>query len=140
MPIEYESFSLGAGVGATLGILATALTNHVLATVRDARNRHIEVFNKEADALARVLREEREYPHSGCDPDFSAFRRVLKSRELAKFDQAVEAYNSAKANAQLTIDDILQSNIVRISGHSSYKDPAPIIAAVDWLLAFTKRR
>lgn len=136
MPIEFGSFSLGFIAGSL--IIATA--SHFLAKSRDAQNRHIDVFNKEADALAKVLREEREYPHSSCEPGFSAFRRVLKSRELAKFDQAVEAYTSAKTSAQLTIDDILQSNIVRISGHSSYKDPAPIIAAVDRLLVFTKRR
>jgi len=136
MPIEYGSFSLGAIAGS----FATAIVAHLLATDRDTRNRHIEVFNKEADALARVLREEREYPHSGCDPDFSAFRRVLKKRELVKFDKAVETYNSAKANAQLTIDEILQGGVVRVSPYSSYKDPEPIIAAVDRLLVFTKRR
>lgn len=136
MPIELGSFSLGAGVGS----LITAVAGHYLAKTRDAQNRYIEVFNREADALAQVLREERESPHSSCTPDFSAFRRVLKNPELAKFDNAVETYSSAKANARLTIDQVLQGDVVRISGHSSYVDPAPIIAAVSKLLEFTKRK
>lgn len=136
MPIEVGSFSLGAGVGS----LITAFTAHFLAESRDAQNRYIEVFNSEADALAKVLWEEKESPHSGCEPDFSAFRRALKNRELAKFDRAVEAYCSAKANARLTIDQVLQGDVVRISGYSSYVDPAPIVTAVDKLLEFTKRK
>lgn len=140
MPIEVGSFSLGAVAGAVVGSLVTAVAAHFLAKDRDAQNRHIEVFNREADALAKVLREERESPHSSCKPDFSAFRRVLKDRELAKFDKAVEAYSSAKANARLTIDQVLQGDVVRVSGHSSYVDPAPIVTAVDKLLEFTKRK
>lgn len=136
MPIEVGSFSLGAVVGTLIG----AIASHFLTKSREAQNRHIDVFNREADALAKVLREERESPHSSCMPDFSAFRRVLKNRELTKFDKGIEAYSSAKANAQLTIDQILQGDAIRISGYSSYIDPAPIIVAVDQLLEFTKRK
>jgi hypothetical protein len=133
MPVELGSFSFGfvAG-GAVVGII-----NHLLAGVRDKQARHSKDFNEVAEALADMLRKEREYPSPGSEIDFFAFRRVLSQRELSRFDARVKEYENTKNNCAIALRDE-NSIYVRIS--DSYQDATPVIKAIDELMKFTDRK
>ena len=133
MPIELGSFSLGAAAGSTL----TVFISHILVRIRDIEGRSAKDFNEKSAVLADILARERIEPNPESNIDFIPFSLVLRNRELKKFDKCVEKYELAKKSAQIFHynDDTLC-----IIGSGRYYDSAPIIAAIDNLLKFTKRK
>lgn len=133
MPIETGSFSFGfvAG-GAVVGVI-----NHFLAKSRDIESRGAKDFNDAADALAEILTNERSDPSTSSNIDFFALRRVLNDNELLRFNKCVTEYESVKENSPIKYDDE-GSIYVRSSGR--YKDTKEIVAAIEKLLTFTKRK
>jgi len=134
MPVELGSFSIGfvAG-GAVVGVI-----NHFLAKSRDEESRTAKDFNAAADIMADILRKERNCPTPGSNIDFFAFRRVLYKRDLARFDKCIEEYERAIKSAQIKHYD--NSGGLVICGQGRFYDEAPIVAAIDKLLEFTKRK
>lgn len=134
MPFELGSFSLGVLAGSAI----TILSEHLLARVRDVEGRSAENFNEKAIALAEILTRERIEPSPGSNIDFVPFSLVLGKRELSKFNKCVAEYESAKESAELKPYD--NSGPFIVIGSGRYQDSAPIVAAIDKLLKFTKRR
>ena len=132
MPVELGSFSFGfvAG-GAVVGVI-----NHFLAKSRDVESRTAKDFNEAADTLAEILKNEKVLPTpTSGNIDFFAFRRVLRQRELARFDKCVEEYENARKSAETRHN--------QNDGFGSllrYHDITPIVAAIEKIEAFTKRK
>jgi hypothetical protein len=133
MPIEIGSFSLGVVTGG----IVVGIINHFLAKSRDMEERAAKDFNAMADVLAEILSRERDSPSPHSNIDFYAFRRVLNKRELSRFNKCVEKYEITKNNAAI---DYSKSDGMYCGGSAHYLDPIPIIAAIDKLLKFTKRK
>ena len=137
MPVEYGIFSLGALTGGAV----VAGISHLLAKSRDGQSRHAKDFNEVAGVLAEILTKEKNCPSQLADPDFFAFRRVLGRRELPRFDQCIVEYQKVKKNAEIAhVPDESDSVLCRIGGSGWYRDAAPIVASIDKLLEFTKRK
>ena len=134
MPVELGSFSFGfvAG-GAVVGVI-----NHFLAKSRDTETRTIKDFNEAADKLDAILRKERQGPMPETNLDFSELRRVIKGRELSRFDECVEKYHQAKRNAEIVFPEN-NGPLIRIST-GWYHDANPIILVIDELRKFTERK
>ena len=135
MPFEMGSFSLGFVAGG----LVIQLGNHLLAKSRDKESRDVKDFNAAADILAEFLIKERCGPMPATNFDFSAFRRVLKGKELREFDEAVAEYHGTRRNAEIIFPND-PGPLVRIGGTGFYRDVNPIVATIDKLLLFTTRR
>lgn len=134
MPIELESFSLGAIAGSAL----TIFTSHLLAKIRDIESRGAKDFNEKAIALAEILTRERIEPSPGSNIDFVPFRLVLGNRELKRFDKCVAKYKSEKESAK--IDGHGDNGELVRMGSGSFQDSTSIKEAIDNLLKFTKRK
>lgn len=132
------TFSAGAIVGA----LAMRIIDNFLARQRTTEDRNIRYHNEAADRLDAILRKERECPSPSTKIDFSEFRRVLKGKELTRFDSCVEEYETTVKNTQVEHYPSFENDpfIVIGSGHFNKHDKAPIIAAIDKLREFTERK
>lgn len=128
---DYPSFvGIVAIFFSTIGIFI----GNWLAIGRDKRKE----FNETADILAEIITKERGnlYPISNVI-DFYAFRRILGKRELIRFDKCVEKYEKTKNDAVI---DYSKADGPFCGGSPYYHDPIPIIATIDKLLKFTKRK
>jgi hypothetical protein len=127
MPIELGSFSIGSVAGTIVGGIA----GHYLTKVRDKEARDIRDFNVAAEGLAKILEIEKVLPTPASgNIDFFAFRRVLGPRDLTRFDICVEEYETARKNAKT----ISKETLIR------YHDITPIVAAIEKMETFTKRK
>jgi len=133
MPIEIGSFSVGFVVGGAI----VGTINHFLAKSRDIENRTIQQFNEAADDLAKILTDERSSPNPNRNIDFFNFRRVLSKRSLRRFDKCVEKYEKTKNDSPTSYSQE-SGDVVIIGTH--YHDNSPVIAEIDNLLKFTKRK
>lgn len=133
MPIELGSFALGTVVGGVV----VQYANHLLAKSRDKESREAKDFNAAADALDEVLAKERTSPVPGAEIDFYPFRRVLKGQDLTRFNQCVEEYERTVHDAEIYFQEYAGSIVL---GSGRYKDTKLVIAAIDKLLEFTKRK
>lgn len=115
-----------------IGFLAGTLLGNWLAIGQEKRKE----FNQIADPLSEALTQVREF--STCDNtlDFFMFKRVLNRWELFRFNKCLKNYERAKEKAEPEPYD--NSGIILSGGR--YKDTKDIVAAIDKLLTFTKRR
>ncbi|SRR6266568_54519 len=127
--------ALIAGGFTILGALLGNWLSHYFSGNRDRRKE----FNDAADILDAILRKERKYPSPSTIIDFSAFRRVLKDQKLSSFDICVEEYKTTIINAQIEHYPFEGEGFL-VAGSGRFQDKAPIVAALDKLLEFTKRK
>lgn len=111
--------------------------NHFLAKSRDIEDRVGKDFNAVADVLAEILTKERDSPNQNSNIDFLDFRCVLNKRGLSSFDKCIKEYEKAKNDAPLFYSKDCGELVVV---GCFYQDNTPIIAVIDKLLKFTKRK
>ena len=104
-----------------------------LSVGRDKRKE----FNVAADVLDKILTDERYSPRPNSAIDFYPFRRVLSKGDLVRFDKCVEEYEKAKTDAPRFYSQ--DCGGLAVVG-CFYQDSTPIIAVIDKLLKFTKRK
>lgn len=131
------------GAGAIVGALFMRIIDNILARQRTTEDRNIRYHNEAADGLDAILRKVTKCPSpTNTKIDFSEFRRVLKGTELTRFDRCVEEYETAVKNTPIEHYPEFDNNPLQVigSGHFNRYDRAPIIAAIDKLREFTKRK
>lgn len=130
----HRIISTNAELFACVGFLAGALLGNWLSIGQEKRKE----FNLIADPLAEALTQVRALPTADHTIDFFQFRRTLNRWELFRFDKCLEEYEKAKMNAQLKTYD--NGGPLLIVGSGRYQDTTKIVAAIDKLLQFTKRK
>jgi hypothetical protein len=113
-------------------LLGFLIGNH-LAIGRDRRKE----FNAAADVMDGILTKERDILNPSSTIDFYAFRRVLNKSELSSFDKCLEKYEEAKKDAVINYS---KPDGIITGGSAYYQDPTPIMAEINKLLKFTKRK
>lgn len=135
MPIGLGDVALGTIAVGAIGYVI----NHSLTKSRDKESRDIKDFNEQANILGLALEKmKKELSPFNDNIDFLPFRRVLTEKEQISFDVAVLEYEKSRENADVESHDNSGHDVIIIGCY--YSDPKRIIAAIDKLLKFAKRR